>query len=72
MGPATLSSVYDVGPAILDGADVDNVIVCHDTSGPNRFGAGLVATLNGDGIEFYVPCIATQARSFSSVKALFN
>lgn len=66
MGPATPSSVQGVGPAIVNGADVEDVYVCNYTGWTN-----LVATLNGDGIEFQSTA-ATEARSLSSVRALFN
>lgn len=72
MGPAFPSSVDEEGPALADGANVDILYVCNYTSGESGVGVtGLVATLNGEGIEF-PGGVATQAQSLSSVKALFN
>jgi hypothetical protein len=67
MGPSSPSSVGGAGPAIADGGNPDILLVCNYTSGPG-FG-GLVATLNGAGIDFPV---ATQERTLSDVKALFD
>ena len=69
MGPSDPSSVEGAGPALADGANVDIVYVCNYTSGEEL--GGLVATLNGGGIQF-PDVIATETQSLSSVKALFN
>ena len=67
MGAANPSSVAGAGPAMANGIDPNDLVVCTYTSGPD-FG-GLVATLNGAGIEFPV---ATEGHSWSGVKALFD
>lgn len=65
VGPALPSSVGDEGPfpAIADGGDPNNLIACFATGGTTPGG---VATINGEG------SIATESRSLSSVKALFQ
>ncbi|MEZ4386499.1 MAG: hypothetical protein R3D98_02765 [Candidatus Krumholzibacteriia bacterium] len=66
MGASSPSSVNGAGPAIANGLNVDDIILCTYTSGPDM--GGLVATLNGQGIEFPV---ATEAQSWRGVKSLF-
>ncbi len=66
MGPSEPSSVGGAGPAIANGIDPDDLVVCTYTSGPDL--GGLVGTLNGAGIEFPV---ATETQSWSNVKSLF-
>lgn len=68
MGPSVPSSVEDAGPAVADGTDPNNLVVCTYSSGPD-FG-GIVATFFGPGIVF--PPVATETASWSGVKALFN
>lgn len=67
MGPSEPSSVGGAGPAITNGLDPEEIILCNLTSGP-EFG-GLVGTLNGQGIDFPV---AAETQSWSGVKALFE
>jgi hypothetical protein len=61
LGAAEPTSFDPPSPGIADGANPDNLIPCPLTSD-----GGYVATINGDGV------VATEARSLSSVKALFN
>jgi hypothetical protein len=68
MGPSDPSSVDGAGPAIADGANPDLLYICNYTSGPDF--DGLVATLNGEGIDF-PGGVATENQSWSNVKALF-
>jgi hypothetical protein len=67
-GPSDPSSVDDAGPALADGDDPTNLITCTYTSCPEL--GGLVATINGDGIEL-CDVVATESQSWTAVKALF-
>jgi hypothetical protein len=67
MGPSEPSSFGGEGPGLADGIDPTQLVLCTYTSGPNM--GGLVATLNGAGIEFPV---ATESQSWSNVKSLFD
>jgi hypothetical protein len=60
-GPSTPSSFNGEGPGIADGENTDLLYLAPLTT-PD----GVVATVDGDGVT------ATEGRSLSSVKALFN
>ncbi|MBD3220331.1 hypothetical protein GF314_03735 [bacterium] len=64
MGPSEPSSVGGDGPAIANGLDPDEIILCTYTSGP--YFDGWVGTLNAP------PPVTTEAHSWSGVKALFE
>lgn len=66
MGPSEPSSVGGAGPAIANGLNPEDLVICTYTSGPDN--GGLVGTLNGVGIEFPV---ATETQSWTGIKSLF-
>ena len=65
-GAATPSSVDGAGPAITDSADEEIIIQTGYTTGDGSELTRMVATMNGAGVT------ATEARSLSNVKALFD
>jgi len=68
-GPSEPSSVDGAGPAVADGVNPDILYVCEYTSGSTH--DGLVATLNGEGIDGG-GCPAVEMQTLSGVKALFE
>ncbi|MBD3220172.1 hypothetical protein GF314_02940 [bacterium] len=67
-GASEPSSVDGAGPAIANGENPDDLIVCEYSTCPEF--EGLVATVNGDGVEL-CDVVATETQSWSSVKSLF-
>lgn len=67
-GPASPSSVNDLGPAIANGENPDELLVCEYSTCPEF--EGLVATVNGAGVEL-CDVVATETQSWTNVKALF-
>ena len=62
-GPAVPSSFANLGPGIANGANPDDLRLCHLTSGAT---GGTVATLHGSGIT------ATENDTWTGVKDLFR
>jgi hypothetical protein len=70
-GPSDPSSVEGDGPAIANGADPTELLTCNYTSNQWLHPEGHVATINGNGIQFYWNKAQVDHRSWSELKSLF-